>query len=99
MDDEFRKGGLRQTPPWRWALYIVAYMGLLVFLSNKSGDRGILWGGLIGGLFVVGFFSVMSAVMTSVTGRAFVLRHIRILLLIYAIGTVVCFIWDILAKK
>ena len=99
MTDIPQYHGLKETPNWRWALYTIAYIGVLLFISHALNDRGIFWGGLIGGAIVTSCFLGMNALLSKPEGRAFVLRNLGILLAIYVLGTVALFIWDLFTKK
>ena len=86
-------------PPWRWFIYTSVFIGLLVLLSNKANDRVILWGGLIGGAVITTIFFGMNKLLTNTRGRAFVLRNIGIIWLIYIVGSIVLFVWDRIAGR
>jgi hypothetical protein len=96
-DSEYR--GLSETPLWRWIVYTVAFIGILMFLSHQLNDRTILWGGMAGGAVVTSCFWGMNAILINPKGRAFVLRNLGLLLAIYVLGTLALYIWDTLHRK
>ena len=92
-EPEFRWRGLEQTPRWRWLIYGILFVAAVAYLGLKF-DRALLIAAPIGGAFVIAMFFGMDRLFKNPRGRAWVLRNLGWLFLIFIVGKIVLFVWD-----
>ena len=85
--------GLEQTPRWRWLVYGLLFVGAVAYLGFKF-DRTLLIGAPVGGAFIIAMFFGMDRLFKNPRGRAWVLRNLGWLILIFIVGRIALFVWD-----
>jgi hypothetical protein len=95
---KFRIEKLSDTPPWRWILYAIVFVAIVVFLGVRF-DPAILIGAPVGVLFILALFFGMTKLFQNERGRNWVLRNIGFLIGIFVILKVILFIWDRIEGK
>ncbi len=98
IDPDFRYRGLEQTPCWRWLVYGLLFVGAVAYLGFKF-DRTLLVAVPIGGAFVIAMFFGMDRLFKNPRGRAWLLRNLVWLILIFIVGKIALFVWDRIEER
>lgn len=93
LDPDCRYRGLEHTPLWRWLIYVLLFTLTVAYCGLKF-DRMLLFAVPISGVFMVNIVIGMDRLFKNPKGRAWLLRNLKWLILIFIVGKIVLFIWD-----
>lgn len=92
-------GGKSLSPAAGWTVFAVSLTTVLAFLGFRNGSPTTALILIVACGLLVAFMVGIDRLIKNPTARAFLLKHMWAILLLYVIGQIALFVWDHMAKK
>jgi hypothetical protein len=89
--ERFRSGGLRETPWWRWSIYVILFATVVVWLGKL--ESFLLYAVPLAALFIVLIVAGISKALKTPRFRTWLLSNLWWLIPLFLLAQVALFIW------